>query len=346
MNSPATPLAAPVATRIVCFGEVLARLSAPNGEMLLQSPRLDVCIGGAEANVAVSLAQFGHDAAVVSALPANALGTAARDRLRALGVDTRGIAFRPGRMGLYFLTPGAVTRPSEIIYDRAGSVFAGSAAQHYDWPALLDGAGWLHITGVTPAVGPQAAQAVLAAARHATDMGVRVSFDGNYRATMWAEQGHDGAAILHDLISHADIAFADQRDIALVLQRPDLAQAEQRDAAAAAAFAAFPRLAALAATVRVQHSVTHHHLAATLHTRSGICSASPVALDGIVDRIGTGDAFAAGVLHGMVQGWADSDTLEFGLAAAALKHSIAGDFNLAGTAQVQAARQGAFDVRR
>ncbi|MRV70282.1 sugar kinase [Duganella sp. FT92W] len=333
-------------TRIVCFGEVLARLSAPNGEMLLQSPRLDVCIGGAEANVAVSLARFGHDATVASALPANALGRAAHDRLRGLGVDTRGIAFRPGRMGLYFLTPGAVTRPSEIIYDRAGSVFANSGPQDYDWPALLDGAGWLHISGVTPAVGPQAAQAVLAAARHAKDAGIRVSFDGNYRASMWAEQGYDGAAILHELIGYADIAFADQRDIALVLQRPELAAPERRADAAAAAFATFPRLGALTATVRVQHSIGHHHLAATLHTRGAEYSASPVAVDGIVDRIGTGDAYAAGVLHGMLQGWAYNDILEFGLAAAALKHSIAGDFNLASAEQVQAARQGAFDVRR
>lgn len=333
-------------TRVVCFGEVLARLSAPQGEVPLQSPRLDVCIGGAEANVAVSLAQFGHDAAVVSALPANALGTAARDRLRGLGVDTRGIAFRPGRMGLYFLTPGAVTRPSDIIYDRAGSVFANSGPQDYDWPALLDGAGWLHISGVTPAVGPQAAQAVLAAARHAKDAGVRVSFDGNYRASMWAEQGHNGAAILRELIGHADIAFADQRDIALVLQRPELAQADRRGEAAVAAFAAFPGLGALTATVRVQHSIGHHHLAATLHTRGGEFTASPVALDGIIDRIGTGDAYAAGILHGMLQGWAYHDVLEFGLAAAALKHSIAGDFNLASAEQVQAARQGGFDVRR
>jgi len=342
------------AARVVCFGEVLARLSAPHGEMLLQSPRLEVCIGGAEANVAVALARFGHDAAVVSALPANALGMAARDRLRGLGVDTRGIAFRPGRMGLYFLTPGAVIRPSDIIYDRAGSVFATSGAHDYDWPALLAGAGWLHISGVTPAVGPQAAQAVLAAARHARDAGVRVSFDGNYRASMWAEQGHNGAAILRELISHADIAFADQRDIALALQRPELARADQdhehrhacRNEAAAAAFAAFPRLGALTATVRVQHSVGHHHLAATLHTRDGEHTASPVALDGIVDRIGTGDAYAAGILHGMLQGWAYSDVLEFGLAAAALKHSIAGDFSLASAEQVQAARQGGFDVRR
>jgi 2-dehydro-3-deoxygluconokinase len=332
--------------RVVCFGEILARLSAPHGEVLLQSPRLEVCIGGAEANVAVSLAQFGHDAAVVSALPANALGYAARDRLRGLGADTRGIVFRPGRMGLYFLTPGAVTRPSDIIYDRAGSAFAGSGPEAYDWNALLAGSTWLHISGIIPAVGAQAAQAVLAAVRCARDLGVRISFDGNYRASLWAEQGQDGAAILRELIGYADIAFADQRDIALVLQRPELASGERRGDAIAAAFEAFPRLQALTATMRVQHSVDHHHLAAALHMRGAEYAASPVALDGIVDRIGTGDAYAAGILHGMLQGWAYNDVVEFGLAAAALKHGIAGDFNLVSAAQVQAARQGGLDVRR
>ncbi|KQW93608.1 2-keto-3-deoxygluconate kinase [Massilia sp. Root418] len=337
--------------RIVCFGEVLLRLSAPAGEMLLQSPGLDVCVGGAEANVAVSLAQFGHRAAMVSALPDNALGHAARNVLRGHGVDTGGIAFGPGRMGLYFLTPGAVTRPSDIIYDRAGSVFAEARPGLHDWAALLDGADWLHVSGVTPAIGPDAAEAVLAAVRAASALGVRVAFDGNYRASMWAAQGQDGAAVLHELMRHADLAFADQRDIALVLARPDLAREpapgqDLRAGAAAAAFAAFPKLGALAATVRTQHSATRHTLAATLHTRAAAFAAPAVELDGIVDRIGTGDAFAAGVLHGLHSGWAHADTLQFGLAAAGLKHGIAGDFNLASAAQVQAAMTGVLDVRR
>lgn len=342
--------------RIVCFGEVLVRLSAPAGQMLLQSPGLDVCIGGAEANVAVSLAQFGHDVAMASALPDSALGHAARNALRGHGVDTGAIAFRAGRMGLYFLTPGAVTRPSEIIYDRAGSVFAEASAGLHDWSTLLDGADWLHVSGVTPAIGPGAAQAALAAVRAASAMGVRVAYDGNYRASMWAAQGQDGAEVLRELMSHADLAFADQRDIALVLRRPELEHGlheqanerpdERRAAAAAAAFAAFPKLGALAATVRFQRSASRHTLAATLHTRAATFAAAPVEVDGIVDRIGTGDAFAAGVLHGLYSGWAHPDTLQFGLAAAALKHGVAGDFNLVSAAQVQAAMTGALDVRR
>jgi 2-dehydro-3-deoxygluconokinase len=331
--------------RIVCFGELLQRMSAPAGEMLLQSPHLNVCIGGAEANVAVSLAHFGHAVSLVSALPSNALGYAARDGVRAHGVDTDGIRFAPGRMGLYFLTPGAVLRPSEIIYDRAGSVFAQTDPAAYDWPALLEGASWLHVSGVSPAVGEVAALAVLVAMRAARRLGVQVAFDGNYRATLWQQQGSDGAEVLFELMQHADLAFVDQRDVALVLKRPELGSASRADAMAAA-FAAFPNLAKVAATSRTQLSNDRHNLGATLHTRTGAVAAREVELHNIVDRIGTGDAFAAGVLHGLVRAWPDDKALEFGLAAAAVKHSIAGDFNLASEAQIEAVRTGALDVRR
>ena len=330
--------------RVVCFGEVLLRLSAPAGELLLQSPRLHTCIGGAEANVAVALARFGHEVSMVSALPDNALGLAARDALRGHGVDTRAIRFGAGRMGLYFLTPGAVLRPSEIIYDRAASVFAQLDPALYDWPALLAGAAWLHVSGVSPAVGKGAAQAVLAAMRAARALGVQVAFDGNYRASMWAQQGSDGADVLRELFAHADLAFADQRDIALVLKQPQLEH--QRQDAMAAAFAAFPQLARIASTVRTQHSVDRHDLAASLYTRSASVNTGSYSLSGIVDRIGTGDAFAAGVLHGLQGSWSDIDALEFGLAAATMKHAIAGDFNLASEAQVRAICKGALDVRR
>jgi 2-dehydro-3-deoxygluconokinase len=330
---------------IVCFGELLLRMSAPGGQMLLQSPRMNTCIGGAEANVAVSLAQFGHRVSMVSALPSNALGFALRDGLRAHGVGTEAIRFAPGRLGLYFLTPGAVLRPSEIIYDRAGSVFAQTDPDAYDWPRLLEGASWLHVSGVTPAVGPRGALAMLAAMRAARSLGVRIAFDGNYRASLWAQQGCDGADTLFELMEHADLAFADQRDFALVLQRPQLAHGSRLDAMQAA-FAALPRLNRIVATVRTQNSNDWHTLTATLHTRTDAIAARSYELHNIVDRIGTGDAFAAGVLHGLLRDWKDARALEFGLGAAALKHSVAGDFNLASEAQVQAVCSGALDVVR
>lgn len=337
------------AGRIVCFGEVLLRLAAPGAERLLQSPRLEVCVGGAEANVAVNLARLGLDTAVVSVSPDNALGHAARDELRRHGVDTRGLKFVPGRMGLYFLAPGAVLRPSEVTYDRAGSAFAMAASDMVDWEEALAGASWLHVSGVTPAVGPLAAEAAIRAVREARRLGVKVSFDGNFRATMWAAWKGDAPGILKSIFECADIAFADERDIGLILGG-DYSQGpveDRRRRAADAAFHAFPNLQRLAATVRAHRGVDQQELSATLATRNAWLTAKSYPLAGVVDRIGAGDAFAAGVLHGLATAATDQQALEFGLAAGVLKHSIPGDFNLVGEAEVRALMAGeGLDVKR
>lgn len=318
-----------MAGRIVCFGEVLLRVAAPPGRMLPQTPALDACTGGAEAHVAVSLALLGHRTAMVSVLPDNPLGRAALDSLRAYGVDTAGIRLRPGRMGLYFITPGAVARPSDIIHDRAGSAYALADPGLYDWPALLDGAAWLHVSGISPAVGDGPVQAVLAAMRTARAGGVRVAFDGTPVAAK-SERGQDGAPLL-EAMRMADVLFAGPRDIALVLDRPELADPAREAEAARVAFAAFPHLDLLAWTRRTQHGVDEHELSAVLHTRATSVTGGSYRLSGIVDRIGTGDAFAAGVLHGLQTGMAPADVAGFALAAAAMKHAITGDFNVAHT---------------
>jgi len=336
-------------SRIVCFGEVMVRLSAPDNELLLQSPRLDVRFGGAEANVAVSLARFGHDAAMATILPDNALGRAALEEMRKHGVDTGLVAFDEGRMGLYFVTPGAVVRPSEVLYDRAHSAFAEASADRLDWAALLAGADWLHLSGVTPALGTQAAQAAQRAVVEARRFGVKVSFDGNYRAKLWARSKDDARAVLGTLLSNAEIAFVNERDIALVLGESfENADALARPRAAArAAFAAFPNLARIASTARVQHHVDSHELSAFMFARDAAVQVQPIPLAVIVDRIGGGDAFAAGVLHGVITGMSDRGALEFGLAASALKHAIPGDFNLSSVADVRdLLENGALDVRR
>jgi 2-dehydro-3-deoxygluconokinase len=331
---------------IVCFGELLLRLTAPQGSLLQQASRLDVCIGGAEANVAVSLAHLGHRSAVVSTLPDNGLGQMAADALRMHGVDVSGIRTANGRMGLYFLTPGAVLRPAEIVYDRAGSAFAQAAPGSYDWNALLPGASWLHVSGISPAVSETSARAVLEAMRAARALGVRVSYDGNYRASLWAARGQDGAETLRELMGLADLAFAGERDFALVLRRPELAEAGREEEAVAAAFEAFPHLNYVAATHRRQQSVDSHELDAYLHTRTGRYTSGSYSLHQVVDRIGTGDAFAAGILDGLQRGLALDKVVEFGLAAAVMKHSIAGDFNPATRAQIEAVVGGRLDVRR
>ena len=339
-----------MASTVTCLGEILLRLSAPGCELLLQSGTFNVFIGGAEANVAVSLAHFGHRTTVVSALPDNPLAHAAVGELRRQGVDTNSIRFHSdGRMGQYFLTTGAGHRPSNVVYDRADSTFALTPPSLLDSPTALSGVDWLHISGITPAVGPRAADAALQAVRRASEHEVSVSFDCNYRAKLWERWRGDAPRILHDLASHADLMFGEERDLALILGL-DLSNVPPRDrfaAAGEAAFKAFPRLRRLATTVRIQHNVDHHELAARMLTRNRLYETRFYTLGKIVDRIGSGDAYAAGVLHGICTGMDDQALLEFGLGAAVLKHSIPGDFNLVGVQDVQSLLADAgFAVRR
>jgi 2-dehydro-3-deoxygluconokinase len=343
-----------------CFGELLLRLSAPGNELLLQSASLDVHIGGAEANVAVSLAQFGHTTHVVSVVPDNPLGKACIGELRRHGVHTEAIHTRRGRMGLYFLTIGAGHRPSEVLYDRADSAFALAPADLFDWQKILAGVSWLHVSGVTPALGPGAAESALRAVRAAREQGRSVSFDCNYRAKLWERWQGDARTILRDMVAESDLLFAEERDMALILGRDyhDRPSQERFQAAAAETLAAFPRLQRIATTVRTQRSVDHHDLAAKLMTRNppgthnglvagGLQTTRTYSIGRIVDRIGSGDAFAAGVLHGLETGLDDQASLDFGLAAACLKHSIPGDFNLIGVADVHnLLHETGFAVRR
>lgn len=333
--------------RLVFFGELLIRLTAPGNELLMQSPSLGVHVGGAEANVAIGLAHLGHDCAMVSAVPGNALGRGAIAAVRGAGVDCAAVATGAGRMGLYFLSVGAGLRASEIVYDRAGSSFAASGAEDYDWDALLAGAALLHLSGITPALGPRSAEAALAAARAAKRLGVPVSFDGNYRAMLWQAWDSDPRAILSELIGLADILFGNHRDLSLVLGKDFGGVGEdRRRAAAEAGFAAFPDLRIIASTARHILTADHHRIAARVDGRDGAHQTGDVDVTGIVDRIGAGDAFAAGVLHA----WrADGDTrtmAETGLALTCLKHSLPGDASRFGAVDIAAFHAGGLDVRR
>ena len=336
--------------RIVCFGEILIRLSAPGAELLLQSPQLKVCMGGAETNVAVSLARLGHRAAVASVLPDNALGRAALEEVRKHGVDVAHVQLvRDGRMGLYFLAPGALRRASEVLYDRADSAFARAEPGAIDWDAALEGADWFHLSGVTAAVGPNAAAAALRAAKAARARGLTVSFDCNYRQKLWEAWNGDVPAILREIMAEADLVFGDHRDVALLLGGDFTTKgAEQRRRLAAdAAFAAFPNLKLMSSTVRIQHSVDHNDLSGLLLSRTETWRTATWPLTPIVDRIGGGDAFAAGLIHGLRRKLPEQEALEFGIAAACLKHAIPGDFNLASEADVRAVMSdGGLDVKR
>ncbi len=332
---------------IVCFGELLLRLAAPGRELLLQSGRLDVHVGGAEANVAVGLARLGHEVTMVSRVPAGPLGEAAIGYLRRHGVDATGVTTGEGRMGLYFLSPGAGPRPADIVYDREDSAFARTGQSDFDWDALPRGADLLHVSGITPALGDGPAGAALAAARAARANGASVSFDGNYRAQLWAKRGGDSRAILSGIVAEADILFGNHRDISLLLGRTLDGDGEaRRREAADAMFLAFPNLRLIASTARHVIDADTHRISARIDERDGAAQTDEVAVAGIVDRIGAGDAFAAGVLHGVRTGLDREGIAHCGLALACLKHSLPGDASLFGQRDIDAFLAGEMDVRR
>ncbi|MBW4331622.1 sugar kinase [Stakelama sp. CBK3Z-3] len=333
--------------RFLAFGEVMLRLSPPGRQLLLQTPGLDVWTAGAEANVASALAMLGHDAALATALPENALGDAALRSLRALGVDCRHIQRLPGRMGLYFVTPGAGMRPTDVIYDRAHSAFAEAAVEAWDWDNLLDGVAHLHLSGITPALGPVPAKAALAAVEAASQRGIRISFDGNYRARLWESWDSDPRSILTLLVQRAHILFGNHRDIALLLDRDFGGEGEaRRRASARAAFEAFPNLEVIASTARQVIDSDHHHLSARIDTPDGHAQSEEIALSGIVDRIGAGDAFASGVLDALLNGRSIEAAAANGLALTALKHSLPGDASLFTRRDLESFSIAGVDVRR
>lgn len=333
--------------RFVAFGEAMLRLSPPGRELLMQSPRLDVWVGGAEANVVTQLARLGHDTGFVSALPDGPLGEAAVATLRGHGVDTRGVLRGAGRMGLYFVTTGAGLRATEVLYDRAESLFARTPADAWDWDALLDGADRLHLSGITPALGPAGTRAATLAAEAAAAKGVAVSFDGNFRAKLWAAWDGDPRATLTRLVNHADVLFGNHRDISLLLGEEFHGDGpERRREAADAAFAYFPRLRLIASTARHVDDADRNRVAARIDTPELDYQSDEVTITGIVDRVGAGDAFAAGVLHGLLSGHDIVGMARSGLALTALKHSLPGDAALFGQADIDAFWSGNFDVRR
>jgi len=333
--------------RVVCFGELLLRMTAPGRELLMQSERFDVHVGGAEANVAVALARLGHDSRMVSRVPDNALGDAAAGYLRRYGVDASQVSVGPGRMGLYFLSVGAGLRASEIIYDREGSSFALAGPDDFDWDKLLGGADLLHLSGITPALGSRSAELAIAAAEAAADRGVAISFDGNYRARLWERWDSNPREILSRLVELAEIFFGNHRDISLLLGREFSGEGEQRRRdAAEAVFEAFPKLKLIASTARHVEDADRHRIAARIDVRDDSVQTDDIMIAGIVDRIGAGDAFAAGILHGIRQDQLLERTARTGLALAALKHSLPGDAALFDQRDVDAFLAGHLDVRR
>ncbi|WP_159981513.1 MULTISPECIES: sugar kinase [unclassified Novosphingobium] len=332
---------------VLCFGEVLLRFATPAARLTVQCDALDMVVGGAEANVGAGLASLGHDVRMLTRLPSSPLGDKARAALGAAGVDTAHIGRAAGRMGLYFLESGAGLRPSSITYDRAGSVFANSAPEDFDFASALEGARLLHLSGITPALGPGGVALAQAAVAAANAAGVPICFDGNYRALLWDAWDSDPRNILTDLMQSATVMIGNHRDISLLLGKAFSGDgSDRRREAALAAFEAFPKLQLIASTARHIVNAGHHSIAARIDARDAAHQTAEVDVTGIVDRIGTGDAFAAGVLHKWLEGADIVSTAQAGLAYTVLKHTQPGDMCLIGLVELEAFSASGGDVRR
>jgi 2-dehydro-3-deoxygluconokinase len=332
--------------RIVTFGEVMLRLKAPGHERLLQSPIFEATFGGGEANVAVSLAQFGLNAAFVTTLPANPIGEACVEFLRGKGVDTSLILRSGERMGLYYLEAGADQRPSKVVYDRSHSAIIDAASEAFDWDKILEGAAWLHVTGITPALSASSAALALAAMKTARKKGITISCDYNHRKNLW-KYGKKAPEIMPELVRYADVGIANEEDCQLALGIDVEAQGAPIDAQGDAidtgkyrrlcerVLNAFPNLRVQAITLRESHTANSNGWFACLHNRQEFHVSTHFEVNDIVDRVGTGDAFAAGLIHGLSSGIGDKEALEFATAASCLKHSIPGDMNFCTAEEVR-----------
>ena len=327
--------------RTVTFGEIMLRLAAPGSERLLQTPQLVATFGGGEANVAVSLATLGLPAAFVTVLPEqNPLADAAIADLRKHGVDTARIIRGPGRMGVYFLEAGANQRSSKVVYDREGSAIAVAPPSSMDWKTALANADWFHVTGITPAISESASELTFEAVRHAQARGVTVSCDLNYRKNLW-KWGQPAPRVMRELLKHVDIAIANEEDIqqSLGMKAGADVHAGSLDPACYesltnAVLNQYPNLKALAVTMRESRSASHNRWSACLNTRDKFLVSRVYEITDIVDRVGSGDSFAAGLIYGMQELGGDQEGLEFAVAASCLKHSIPGDYNRVSVAEV------------
>ncbi|MBB3035042.1 2-dehydro-3-deoxygluconokinase [Erythrobacter lutimaris] len=339
--------AAPKVGPTVCFGEMLLRLSPRPGTPLASANCLDLAVGGAEANVAVALAGLGWPTRMVTALPDNPLARRAIGQLRSAGVDCGFIAQAEGRIGLYFFEPPSGPIGGRVTYDRAGSAFCDSPPAAFDFAAALEGASLFHMSGITAALGPAGVELARAALAAASDAGVPICFDGNYRANLWDAWDSDPRATLTELVGNAHILIGNHRDISLLLGKTFSGDGpDRRREAAEAAFAAFPNLEVIASTARHIESATANRLAARVDLQESHWQTDEVRIAPIVDRIGTGDAFAAGVLLRWLEGHSAQEMAKTGLALAAMKHGVPGDSICVTRSEMEAFNPAGSDVSR
>lgn len=333
--------------RVVTFGEIMLRLKSPGFERLFQSPTLEATFGGGEANVAVSLANYGLDAAFVSVLPKNDIGEAAIAELRRFGVDTSLIARGGDRVGIYYLESGANQRASKVVYDRAHSAIAEAKSGTIDWNKAFAGADWYHVTGITPAISQAAAEMTMESVKAAKALGITVSCDFNYRGKLW-KWGKKAPEVMTELVKFVDVGIANEEDcqksLGITVDDVNVESGEldtaKYEALSAKMLQVFPNMKIIAITLRESKSADHNDWAACLRDADGFKLSRKYSITDIVDRVGGGDSFGSGLIYGLLTYESRQEALEFAVAASCLKHSIMGDFNRMSVSEVEKLKGG------
>ena len=319
--------------KYLTFGEIMLRLKSPGHERFFQSPMLEATFGGGEANVAVSLANYGEDVGFLSVLPKNAIGDECIKELRRFGVDTSRVVRGGERLGIYFLETGANQRPSKVVYDRAYSAIAMAKPGDIDWEKTFAGVEWFHITGITPAISESAMELSLESVKEAKKRGITVSCDLNYRKNLW-KYGKKASEVMRELAKYVDVAIANEEDVQKSLEITTDVNVESGEldrskykALGDKVLAAYPDMKMIAITLRESKSADWNGWAACLNDGEKFYESKRYEIRDIVDRVGGGDSFAGGLIYGLNNYESRQQALEFAVAASCLKHSIDGDFN-------------------
>ncbi|MFD2161319.1 PfkB family carbohydrate kinase [Paradesertivirga mongoliensis] len=330
--------------KVVTLGEIMLRLSTPGFERFVQSDSFDVTYGGGEANVAVAVTNYGSNGVFVSKVPDNAIGQAAINHLRRYGVDTQYVARGGKRLGIYFLETGASARASQVIYDRADAAISEVDASEFDWDAIFEGADWFHTTGITPALSDKAAALTLDALKAAKAKGITTSIDLNYRKKLWSKE--KAQSVMTELCKYVDVCIGNEEDAETTLgfksEGTDITKGELNLDGYKSVFKQMKEkfgFKFIASTLRESHSASDNGWSALVYDGNEFYHTKQYEVR-IVDRVGSGDSFASGLIHGLVTGMSMADAAEFGVAASALKHTIPGDLNHATLSEVATLMKG------